>query len=487
MGGIQSKIKLGYRAMALAILLLASFAFLDLLFLQRQVGEGVVVQQLRDVTEEMRRYEKNLFLFGEHDESGELSALRDAGEQLLRDERSRLIHVAEPGELDRYADALVRYGQLLAAYRPEDDGSSDQQDAIRGLGQELSAISQALVQRERALLGESVSQSRWALLISSLLVGIAVVAVGRGFSRAVVRPLQRLQQELARIADGRIAKLMPLSNDQEIVAVTGTFNRMLDELELRRRRLLHAERLAAMGVLAAGVAHEVNNPLSNISSSAQLLREELGTAGREQVEEWAAQIVAETERASRIISALAEFGRPHEFQVQPTFLRELIDKTLLLLKGQLRRSGAQVDVDVDPHLRVMADSQRLQQVFINLIRNAILAAVDGGLQLRIKAGEPTDLEGLLDARNLVIGEPECGSGPVLQIEVSDNGPGIPAEILPRVFDPFFTTREPGTGMGLGLYIVQEIVQQHGGCIAILSEQGAGTRVLLRLPQVEVPA
>ena len=142
---------------------------------------------------------------------------------------------------------------------------------------------------------------------------------------------------------------------------------MLRELDTRRRRMLQAEKLASLGVLVAGVAHELNNPLANISSSCQLLLEELESANPEQLATWLRQIDGETERARQIVLALLEFGRQRELSLEPVRLVELFDKTRMLLGSNLRSCAAQLDIEVPDDLVVHADPHRLQQVFINLV------------------------------------------------------------------------------------------------------------------------
>jgi signal transduction histidine kinase len=260
------------------------------------------------------------------------------------------------------------------------------------------------------------------------------------------------------------------------------FNRMLDELEARRRRLIQSEKLAALGVLVSGVAHELNNPLSNVSSSCQLLLEELDHADPEILRDWARTIDSETERARHIVDALRDFGRRQEPRMEIIHLADLLERTLLLLKGDLRKTGALVENHIPLDLTLPADPQRLQQVFINLLRNAAESGENLTLHIRARGcslpGSP------FPAGATVVGELGCHLSkrqPMIEISIEDNGSGIPTDKVPRVFEPFYTTRSPGQGMGLGLYIVQEIVQEHDGCIAIASQLGQGTQVVVRLP------
>ncbi len=483
MPSIHRKITASYGSMAAVIAALALFAFLDHLYLERRVHEGVVVQDFKDATLEMRRYEKNLFLYEDRDTALELMHFVQRAGDILNRERLDLRSLAPGNDLDALQADLSSYAVLVARYF---DGEAPAlQEEIRAVGHRISSNAEQLAGWERQTLAEAVARSRWALAVSFLLVVPAVVLVGRGLSKAVMQPLRELVQDLEPVAEGRLDRLGTRSKNQELVTFAQAINHVLDELELRRRRLLQSEKLAALGTLAAGVAHEINNPLSNISSSAQLLAEELEGTKQTSLKAWASQIVGETERANRTVSALLEFGRRQEFVLEPVELKKLLQKTLLLLRSPVRASGAEVSLRVPAGLEVLADAQRLQQVFINLIRNALLAR-ENGAHVVVTAARCDEAVKLKLGEGLMIGEPQCEGAGAVQIEVADDGPGIPPDVLPRIFEPFFTARDTGQGMGLGLYIVQDIVQQLGGCIGVASEMGRGTRVLLQLRNAEEP-
>lgn len=485
MSSIHRKITVSYGVMATVIGSLALFAFLDHLYLERRVHEGVVVQDFKDATLEMRRYEKNLFLYEDRDAALELMSFVHLARDILRREWLVLRSLAPGEDLTVLQAELSGYAVLVERYRNQDGEAPPPQEDIRAVGHRISSSAEQLARRERQTLAQAVARSQWALALSFLLVVLAMVLVGRGLSKAVIHPLRELVQDLEPVAEGQLDRLDTKSKDQELVTFTQAINRMLDELELRRRRLLQSEKLAALGTLAAGVAHEVNNPLSNISSSAQLLAEELEETEHASLKVWANQIVDETERAHRTVSALLEFGRRQEFVLEPVELRALLEKTLLLLRSPLRKSSARLNLRIPEGLMVLADAQRLQQVFINLIRNASLARKSGVhvevTAVRCDQGSSPKLD-----QGLMIGEPECAGLDGVQIEIADDGAGISPDVLPRIFEPFFTTRDTGHGMGLGLYIVQDIVQQLGGCIGIASEVGRGTKVVMRLRGTDGP-
>ncbi len=484
MPSLRGKITLAYSSLALIVVVLSVIAVFDLLFLERQVQEGVAVSGLNASVLEMRRQEKNLFLYADHSALAEADNLATTILDTLRTEQAVLADVSSHEEITALELAIHNYRQLIADWRPDIRNKGAAEARIRDQGQKISSVVEAFVLRERQVLADAVRKSRWSLLTSMLVVGLLVYLVGRLLARAVVTPLRRLESRLMPIAEGRYDHLEAGSNDREFVTFADAFNHMLKELNNRRRRLVQSEKLASLGILAAGVAHELNNPLSNISSSCQLLLEELETTEPAQMEAWLRQIDSETERARRIVLDLLEYARQRELQLKPVRLIEIINKTQTLLGKSLRSGNVSLNIDLPEDLQVTADPHRLLQVFINLLRNAMDAAEEKELCIEIHARECGNLMDNLPEGAEVLGNLEYikAKGNVFtEITIHDNGPGIAADVLPHIFDPFYTTREPGKGMGLGLYIVQEIITEHNGCIAVTSDPDEGTRIILRLP------
>jgi signal transduction histidine kinase len=484
MPSIRSKVTVGYYGLAAGVALVAALAYGDLRFLEDRIGEGVAVSAFKEDTLEMRRYEKNFFLYHEPvDAAAALEHARGAAER-LSETQTVLADVAAVSELDAITAALARYRALMEGFHASGTAGPGTQleQEVRATGRAISDTAEVLAERERLALASATQRAQRALLASLLLVSLLGILAGHLLSRAVVRPLRELEGALDPVAKGRFREIQVTSRDREVLSFVGAFNRMLEEIEMRRRQLLHSEKLASLGVLVSGVAHELNNPLANVSSSCQLLQEELDSAGRDQLREWLAQIDGETERARRIVRTLLDFARQRPFEPVPVAVEDVVERTRVLLRSRLRE-GVELRVDVPPGLTVRGDAQRLQQVLINLIENAVSAG-GAGTRVRVSA-RCADWASTAPAHDApLLGEPGCGLGPrqpLAYITVEDTGAGIPAEILPRVFDPFFTTRDTGQGMGLGLYVVQEIIDEHGGCVAVQSPPGGGTRFLIWLP------
>jgi len=230
-------------------------------------------------------------------------------------------------------------------------------------------------------------------------------------------------------------------------------------------QLRHTEKMVALGELVAGVAHEINNPLTGISAFAQLLLEEtLDDEQRESVQ----LIKQESDRATAVIRDLLIFARKTEPVTEPFNLNDLIEQTLRLRSYSLRVAGVRVVLQLDPALpKVSGDSQKLQQVLLNVIANAESA---------MKGGAPRDLT--LSTR---------AEGPRVIIEATDTGRGMPADVRQRIFEPFFTTKPEGVGTGLGMSVSYGIVQAHNGTIDVASELGVGTTVTIALPGAALAA
>ena len=234
------------------------------------------------------------------------------------------------------------------------------------------------------------------------------------------------------------------------------------EVEMQQR-LVETERLAAVGELVAGVAHEVNNPLGSISAFSQLLLRENGLSDeqRESLE----IIYSETLRASQVVKDLLAFARRSAPRREPVDLSQVVERALRLRGYQLASQGVQAVVDVPETLpAVTGDSRQLQQVVLNLVTNALQAMPDGG-ELRLEAIETPE---------------------TVQLAVSDSGPGIPEPVRPHVFEPFVTTKEEGEGTGLGLSVSYGIVAAHGGTITLADSSASGTRFVITLPRQHDP-
>jgi len=487
MPSIRRKIRLGSFALVSIIALLALLSYGDLRYLEHRIESGVVIYEFLDAILEIRLEEKNFSLSSDARNKQSALDFAEKAKGILQQNRQAFLALQTESELQTLEALLLDYEAELSRYGGPPPGTEmpigPASAILPQLGERLATIAESLASAERAELGTSVSRAQAALLASVILVALLGIAAAHLLSRFSVRPLAWLESEVAAIGIGRYNQLKPVSQDQEIVSVSRAVNRMLDDIETRNRHLLQSEKLASLGTLASGVAHELNNPLSNISSSCQILMEELEQQSPTDPMEWLGQIDKETERARLIVKSILDFSKENRVRKTKINLRELIRKSRLLL-GQAGSSGFLTSA-VSKDLSIFADAQKLQQVFINLFKNALDAGgADVTIQVRAQTASARDFH---FPQGAVTGKRFCTPASdrrVLVIEVEDDGPGLGPDVLPRVFDPFFTTKDVGHGDGLGLYVAQEIVDHHGGCIGAISQPGKGTRFVMCLPQHE---
>jgi signal transduction histidine kinase len=473
---LRRKTVFGYGVVAVLVVALSAFSLIEMRLLETQIAAGERISQFFGIALEIRRFEKNYFLYHQTADLDENRAYVEQAKQMLATQESQFASIDNPARVAALQRTLEDYSELMTSYAI--DGAKV--DAlIRQAGKEITAIAENWSRQERTVLQAQLERHRQWLLGSITAIVIIVVLIGQLLSWRVARPLKELEENMAAVATGRLSKLELKAQDREIASLNAAFNHMLEELDLRQGQLLRSEKLAALGTLLSGVAHELNNPLSNISTSCEILAEEVGAGGTVFEKELLGQIDQETWRARRIVRSLLDYARDRQFHRETILLPTLVDDSLRLIRGQI---PAQIEIhtEIAPELQISGDRPRLQQALFNLVGNAI-DALEGAGELRLTARIGN---GPLPADALVFGQHRAAADAV-EIEISDNGHGIPVANLPRIFDPFFTTKDVGRGLGLGLFIVFEIIEEHGGCIAVRSTPGKGSTFLIRLPVQDI--
>ena len=482
MPSLRRKVSYGYYAVVALLLGLSAFVVVELRLLERRIVAGEALAEYFDATLEIRRFEKNYFLYAQWEDLNESMRYAGRARELL-DRHSAAFGAFVPGRLlATLRDQIPRYESLMRRYAaaPTTPERKDLEQEVRRAGKEIVTLAEEISGSERRSLQLLLGRYRRGLVGAIVLLSALAIAIGQILAREVVRPLRSLERALNNVAEGRYEPVAIGSRDREIVSLTNALNRMLRERELHERHLIQSEKLASLGTLLSGVAHELNNPLSNISTSAQILAEEMGTGNCELAGELVGQIGEQTDRARNIVRSLLEFSRDREFRKEPLPLRPLVEETVRFLKGQIP-PGVLVEVAVPAEITLPGDRQRLQQVFLNLVKNAVEAVPPESGRVVISARRvPAGATQQTDAALVVHGAGSPG-GDVIEIGVRDNGPGIPPEIGKKIFDPFFTTKDVGKGSGLGLFVVYEIVEEHDGAIAVGSAAGGGTVFTIRLP------
>jgi two-component system, NtrC family, sensor kinase len=312
-------------------------------------------------------------------------------------------------------------------------------------------------------------RSGWVLL--TLAVANALLVLGLGYlvlTRLVVRPLRTMERATARVTAGDWDQAIKPSGPREVVALASAFNQMTASLASQREQLIRTEKLASVGQLAAGVAHEIGNPLAAILGFVDILRSEesgqtplAATDRRDMLD----RIKAETQRIHRTIQDLLDYSRPSRDDAQPTDPLKILKASEGLLEPQKRFRGVRVitlPTESTAWPRVLVSPGRLQQVFVNLLINAA-DAMDG--------------DGTVTASYSAVGDS-------VHLSFADTGFGVPPELRRKIFDPFFTTKPPGQGTGLGLAISRSIVESYGGTLDLIQEEGKGATFVVTLPAAQ---
>jgi two-component system NtrC family sensor kinase len=312
-----------------------------------------------------------------------------------------------------------------------------------------------------------------------LIIGITYYMIGN-----ITRPIGEMVAATHNIIAGRFDQEVHSDSPTEIALLAESFNAMLqslrqmrgdleewgrtleekvrqrtEELVAMQARVAQSERLASLGMLAAGVAHEVNNPLGGILALTGLTVEDMAEddPNRENLEE----VIRQTERCRDIVKGLLDFSRQSKSHTELVDLNKVLEDTLFLLTKQALFFNIKLVQNLAPDLpRVMADGSQFQQVFMNILMNAVQAMEERGAIAIVTRH----------------GTPDC-----VEVAISDTGQGIPPDQIDRIFDPFFTTKASGKGTGLGLSIAYGIVTTHGGSISVRSEVGKGSTFTIRMP------
>jgi signal transduction histidine kinase len=364
------------------------------------------------------------------------------------------------------------------------------------------------------------------IIIDSL---ILIVFGSLLLSRVIVNPIKNLVNITGKIRDGDFDQKIEISAKNEIGQLMQSFNQMaerlgenkrrledhIDNLEITNRRLKRAqeelllsEKLASIGRLAAGVAHEVGNPLGAILGYTKILQEEMES--REEGLSYLTRIEQEIDRINHIVRGLLDFSRPTKFEIQELDVNTVIKKTISLLFHQKSFQQIETKLDLEPEISpVRADESHLQQVLINLFLNAADAMPDGGIlsvdtdETEVKGDIQGELEVMFPRRRksdpeksdyshlrkfkplpLIYDKYNEGDR-LIRITISDTGCGIKKGDLQKIFDPFFTTKPPDKGTGLGLSISLRIIEFFNGEIKVESQVGRGSTFTILLPSLEV--
>jgi C4-dicarboxylate-specific signal transduction histidine kinase len=275
---LSKKITVGYYLIAAMVILAALLTWFELASLENKVRLGEQTTELQDIALEIRRFERNFFLHRQPADLRENRAMLGRANAHLETHRAAFAAIDSPATLARLQALLATYAQRMTGYAatPAADvrGLDAAEQAVRETGREIIAIAGDIAQTERRVVQATLQRFRLLLLIGIVAMGTLVVLLSRGIARRIVSPLKAMESRVDNLSRVKTGRMAPPTDDSEIVSVTNAVNHMLGELEARQHHLVRSEKLASLGTLLAGVAHELNNPLSNISTSCQILLEE---------------------------------------------------------------------------------------------------------------------------------------------------------------------------------------------------------------------
>lgn len=335
------------------------------------------------------------------------------------------------------------------------DVSSKRFGTLR-FGYSLAGLADRLSQLKRKALALTIAVAAAMILLVTLAAGV------------MVRPIRRLVDALDSVRLGELEPVFLPERHDELGDLQNSYRMMIDRLAKEKTEregtqdlLARTEKMATVGTLAAGIAHEINSPLTGAMHSVHAL--EAGILPPEKQGRYLQVLAESLERIRRAVSQLLDYSTVHVTNIADCDLSGLVTKTLEFLEYRIRGSRIAVENRLPP-LPIRADAHKMEQVLVNLVLNAVVAMPTGGR---------------LAFRHIV-------DGPFLTLIVSDTGEGIPQENLEKIFDPFFTTKRNGEGTGLGLAVCRKIIEQHGGKISVSSRPGEGTEFRIALPLVPAP-
>lgn len=427
--------------------------------------EGVRLSlELASAVRDQYAHQAHTIIIGDRSHLGFYGEARDTVHRLTRtlreatdrpEERALVDRIeAESGRLDRiFRDAIVP-----AVVRGERAAVQEEHARAQLVVTRIQDLTQELVQRfegqiEAARAGAERVERTTLLVLVVILAAAPLLAAGvsLAIARSITVPVAQLQAGAARIAEGDLDARIEVRGAPELVTLAGHWNDMTAALRDHQAQLVRSEKLAGIGRLAAGVAHEINNPLGVILGYAKLLRKRADGALAEDLR----VVEEEALRAKEIVSGLLDLSRPLPAPPERVDLRALSDEVVSRL-GEARLLDG-VAVSVEGAARAPAHAEKLRQVLVNLVRNAAEAAGPGG-RVAIRIAE---------------------RGEAAELSVEDSGPGMPEEVRARLFEPFFTTKPRGTGLGLA--VSRAIARAHGGELAAAAPDGQGARFTLTLP------
>jgi two-component system, NtrC family, sensor kinase len=443
------------------IVLIGFLAYQNLNLVLTKLRFVEIADDLNATFLEMRLSEKNFYLY--KDESA-LVAIKDKIDETSKSidsEREDIIRAVGKKDLDSLLYYMKGYSDAVEEARRGGRMDSRLEARLRTQGKQLKEFSEHITLLERARVNEIISGSQKLLFYMLCAVFLLAFVVSQFASHRILESLRKIERAAKAISGGRFSKIDGVRSKDELGSVVNAFNTMSVELRNREEEIIQAKKLASIGTLTAGVAHELTNPLNNISMIAQTYEELYDNLSREQRLEFMGKVDGEAERIKTIVRNLLDFSKPKDADLRDAEVNSVVQKTLTLVQNMLDISNIDTRLNLGEGLpHIMVDEHQIEQVLVNLIVNSIQSMSTGGrLSITTRTGAGDEF---------------------VEIDVTDTGNGIPPDLLPHIFDPFFSTKGVD-GTGLGLSVSYGIIKNHKGNIRVESQVGAGTMFIVELP------
>ena len=481
---IRTKLILGFLAIAVLIAIVGRIALINLNKINNAchlAGKQSLIANYSNQIEiailECRRAEKNFWLRQEDKYINEVKKQVDRIKEniaLIREKNSEKNLNNQIDKIsilsDEYYEEFIRSANFFKSGQAEKEILTENNRFVivsrelQNLIPRIAKDARTRMENEIKMTEETKTKSSRIIVIGTITAVTAWFLIAFFISRNFTKSIGNLMRTMKKIEEGSLEARVDVKSKDEIGALGSFFNKMLNKLEKGRneqrvlqQQVANAEKLASLGRLAAGVAHEINNPLTGVLTSGHLLLKKTSEDApeREDLE----IIVKETARCRGIIKGLLDFARQTEPEMKLSDINEIIGDSLSLIKNQASFHNVEINKELtQPLPLVSADPNQIEQVFINVIINAQEAMPNGGV-LTISSMHKDRF---------------------IEVKFIDTGCGIPEENIGKLFDPFFTTKEKSKGTGLGLAVSYGIIEGHQGSIEVESKLGQGTTVIIKL-------
>ena len=471
---IRDKLLLGFGFYIFLAVVLGFFAYKEMQAITTRLS---LVETADDITNnflEVRRHEKNFLLFRDKDSLEELKNNLEEFKKNIAEIRTEIVKEMGSDNYQMIKVAIDEYEFLV-------DGINERGsiEKIRSVARDIQSFAENLSKKERVDIKALLVRSKILLLFAMFVIVTAGAVINMKLAVSIARPIRGLEEITKRVAGGDLSGRIEIKGRDELSSLGVSFNQMQDrlqdtmrslELAIKRlhekqEQLVEAEKLASLGRIAAGVAHEINNPLAIVNEKAGLIQDILEMSGDSQNKEKFLNltdgIIVSVNRCRAITHRLLGFARKMDVTLETMDLNESIREVKEFLGKEILFKSIRFEMNLMDGLpKINSDKGQIEQVFLNIMKNAIDAVEEGGL-VTVSTGKKDE-------------------GTVC-VSIRDNGTGIPDDKLKQIFEPFFTTKGREKGTGLGLFVSYGIMKKLGGSIIVESGVDKGTAFIIDIP------